>query len=144
MSWCDASAAPCGSCYFGAVGTVVLLAILFCAPAAYFILGRKFDRLVGQGAGPEFWLGPLGRLLVRPLIFAMLIVANPDWERIARRKGKDRVENHPAEFFVRDYRGIDYRSQAGLGKTVFSWIYVVSSSAMVLMGLALLFCEKTS
>lgn len=140
--FCDPQDAEiCGSCVLTWVGMSATGVALLCLPMGYWILGRQFDRLVGQGAGPEFWLGPIGRLVMRPLIFAMLIVANPDWEKIERRKGKDRVDNHPAEFFVRDYRGVNYRRCAGPIQTGFSWVYVLSATSMVVLGLFGVVCD---
>lgn len=143
MSWCDSiDGSPCGSCLLVTAAVILGPVFILCFLTAYLVLGRKFDRIVGQGSGPDFYAGLLGKLALRPTNFALLIVVHPDWARIERRKGRERIETHPAAFWVRDYGGIDYRAQASWFQIVFSWAYITSGWVAMLIGGVLWVCKN--
>lgn len=112
------------------LGTTVLM--LLCFAAGYLLLGRRFDKIVGRGEGPDYSMGPISSLAIRPVGYAMLIVANPNWDKIMRRKGAQ-VETNPLEYWVRNYRNVDFRGSATLGQKIYSWVFLGSATVCFLI-----------
>jgi len=132
----------CESTFVGTLVLIVGLPLLPCVLLGYPLLGRHFDPLIRERAFPDFWLGLLGTLIMRPIGYALLVVVNPDWEKIrAKNSHRDNEGVDLVAMYLRTYGGIDYRNESSWLQFGFSLIYVSSLLLIVPLGLLLAPCS---
>lgn len=131
----------CESTFAGTLVIIVGLPIIPCLLLSYPLLGRHFDPLIREQAFPDFWLGLLGKLILRPIGYAFFIVVNPDWKRIkAKNSNRDPERFDLVAMYIRTYGNIDYREEASWLQLGFSLLYVSSLLLVAPVGLLLAPC----
>ncbi|MEQ6887038.1 hypothetical protein [Salicola sp. Rm-C-2C1-2] len=131
----------CNSELFETLALIVGAPIVPCMILSYPIIGRQFDPMIVDPAFPDFWMGPLGKYIVRPIGYTLLIVANVDWEKAReRRRSLETRGADLGELYVRTYGHVDYRKQASWLQLLFSILYISSLMVGAVFGLLLAFC----
>ncbi len=132
---------PCGSLILGYLIPIVGLPVIPLMILAYPLLGRYFDPMIHHQEAPDFWIGPLGTFISRPIGYAFYIVVNVDWDKLeARARSRDPNKN-PIGMLTRSYGHIDFRGEANALQIGFSWLYVLSLFLTGFLGIILVLCK---
>lgn len=114
----------CDSPVFDALALIVGAPIVPSMILSYLILGRYFDPMIHHREALDFWLGPVGKYIGRPIAYAFFTVVNVDWTKLEERATRRNPEVNPMGPTIRTYGHIDFRREATAFQIVFSWLYI--------------------
>ncbi|WP_295720086.1 hypothetical protein [uncultured Halovibrio sp.] len=132
---------PCDSLILGYMIPIVMFPVIPLMILAYPLLGRYFDRKVHNRESPDFWIGPIGTFIARPVGYAFYIVVNVDWEKLEARARRRNPDHNPVALLTGTYGHIDFRGEANTLQVGLSWLYVLSLSFTVLLAFIYAFCK---
>jgi len=131
---------PCNSLILGYLIPIVGLPIIPLMILAYPVLGRHFDPRIHHRESLDFWLGPIGKYIARPIAYAFFIVVNVDWNKLEERATRRNPDVNPMGPTIRTYGHIDFRSEATISQQVLSWFYVLLLFMWALLSFVYGFC----
>ena len=132
---------PCDNLLLGYLIPITVFSVIPLMILAYPLLGRPFDRKIRNQESPDFWIGPLGTFITRPIAYAFYIVVNVDWEKLEARARSRNPDKNPIGLLTRTYGHIDFRREASALQIGLSWLYVLSLSLMIVLAFVYAFCK---